>query len=96
MFLEETIGNANLAGSRHGVYFISGAVYERNFESHREKGQVNHCSKFVVVIGSERRKSSTNGSTLDRCICLKNIIESKIFRTDQKSNLFYESDALTS
>ena len=50
--------------------------------------QTNHRSKFVVVIRSKRRKSSTNGSTLPRCIRLKNIIESKIFRTRHNSNLF--------
>ena len=29
----------------------------------------NQCSKFVVVIGSERFKSSANVATSVRCIC---------------------------
>jgi hypothetical protein len=41
------------------------------------------CSKFVVVIGSERFKLEINGSTSVRCNCSRNIVESKIFTTVQ-------------
>jgi hypothetical protein len=33
----------------------------------------NQCSKFVVVIGSKRFKSSTNEATAVRCICLNDM-----------------------
>jgi hypothetical protein len=59
-------------------------------------GERNQCSKFVVVIGSEWFKSSTNGSTPGRCARLNNIVESTIFKTSQDGLLFYESAALTS
>jgi hypothetical protein len=36
-----------------------------------------------------------NGSNPERCICLRNIVKSKIFQTDQKSIWGYESAALT-
>lgn len=49
-----------------------------------DRGQV-HCSEFVVVLGSERIKSGTEGSSTVRCNYLRNIIESEVFRTSQKS-----------
>ncbi len=54
-----------------------------------------HCSRFVVAFGSELFKSRTEQSMPPRCECLRNRVESKIFRTCQKSPLFYESAALT-
>ena len=48
----------------------------------------NHCSKFVVVIGSKRCRTKRNGSNPERCICLTDIVESKIFKTSQNSPLF--------
>jgi len=54
-----------------------------------------HCSKFVVVLGSEPAKSNTDGSSPLRCNSLRNIVESEIFRTRQKSGQVYESAALT-
>ena len=43
------------------------------------------CSKNVVVLCSKRLKSGMNESTAPRCNCLRNIVESKIFRTNQES-----------
>jgi hypothetical protein len=59
-------------------------------------GETNHCSKFVVVIGSERCRTRMNGSNPGRCICLTDVVESEIFKTGQNGPLSYESDALTS
>ena len=53
------------------------------------------CSKFVVVLCSERFNSGANGSRPGRCNCLRNIVKSRIFRTSQKSLQVYESAALT-
>jgi len=60
------------------------------------KFETNHCSKFAVVIGSERVKSRTNGSTRAHRKWLRNIVEYTIFKTSQKSRQCYESAALTS
>ena len=38
-----------------------------------------HCSKFVVVDGSEPIKSSMDGSSDLRCNCFRNIVESESF-----------------
>ena len=59
------------------------------------EGETNHCSKFVVVIGSKPCRTEINGSDPERCICLRNIVKSEIFQTDQKSIWVYESAALT-
>jgi len=56
----------------------------------------SQCSKFVVVVGSERCKTKMNESTPGRCNCLNDIVESRIFKTSQNVPLFYESAALTS
>jgi hypothetical protein len=61
----------------------------------KEGGEPNHCSKFVVVSGSERFRTETNASGPERCNCLKNIVKSAIFRTGQKRIQDYESAALT-
>jgi len=47
----------------------------------------DRCDKNVIVFGSNRFKSSTNGSTLGRCIWLRNIVESRIFRTRQNNHM---------
>jgi len=49
---------------------------------------VGHCSKFVVVIGSGRFKSRTNGSNRNPWKLLKDIVESKIFTTRLNGSLF--------
>jgi len=59
------------------------------------KGNEKQCSKFVVVLGSEPARSGPDGSNPLRCNCLRNIVESEIFRTGQKSVQVYESAALT-
>jgi hypothetical protein len=63
----------------------------------REEGRVvsEHCSKNVVVLGSEPGNSNKDRSRPQRGNCLRNIVESGIFRTDQKSVQVYESAALT-
>jgi hypothetical protein len=61
-----------------------------------EGGEINHCSKFVVVIGSESCRTRMNESNPERCICVSDIVESKIFKTGQNGPLCYESAALTS
>jgi hypothetical protein len=48
-----------------------------------ESGRWIRCSKSVVVLRSETLKLDTNGSIPRRCNCLRNIVESKIFRTGQ-------------
>jgi hypothetical protein len=53
------------------------------------------CSKFVVVMRSERFKSSRKMSTPGRCNYLRNIVVSEIFKTHQNGFLCYESAALT-
>src|ERR1035437_9387861 len=53
----------------------------------------DHCSRFVVVIGSERFKSGTNDSTRGRCNWLRNIVAYTIFITSHKSRQCYESAA---
>lgn len=55
----------------------------------------NWCSKNVVVRGSESVKSSTDGASPLRCKCLRNIVESEIFKSSQKSSQGYESAVLT-
>ena len=54
-----------------------------------------NCSKNVVVLGSELVKSGKDCSKPLGGNCLRNIVESGIFRTGQKSGQVYESAALT-
>jgi hypothetical protein len=67
---------------------------QSHVRSMADANENNQCSKFVVVIGSKRFKSSTNEAV--PCICLNDIVESPIFKTRQNGLLFYESAALTS
>ena len=46
---------------------------------------LRRCDKNVIVFGSNPFKYSTNGSTPGRCIWLRSIVESKIFRTRQNA-----------
>jgi len=50
-----------------------------------EKSLSGKSSKNVVVLRSKQLKSGMNGSTAPRCNRLRNIVESKIFRTNQES-----------
>ena len=72
---------------------VIGMWPESQFGPNSEK---DHCSRFVVVIGSERLKSRTNGSTHVSCKWLRNIVAYTIFKTRQNRPLSYESAALTS
>ena len=67
----------------------------RSVRYSRPKRNEKHCSKFVVVLRSETVKSGPDGSSHLRYNCLRNIVESEIFRTSQKSCQVYESAALT-
>jgi hypothetical protein len=49
------------------------------------------CDKNVIVLRSNRFKSSTNGSTPGRCNWLRSIVKSKIFITRQIIPLFSET-----
>ena len=53
------------------------------------------CSNFAVVRCSERFNSGQNGSNRGHWNLLTDIVESKVFRTQQKCHLFYESAART-
>ena len=76
------------AFSRLSIKRNRGIVTGRGFDlwfARLRNGQ--HCSKFVVVRCSEAVKSGTDDSKPLRCNCLRNIVESKIFRTSQKAGL---------
>jgi hypothetical protein len=75
----------NLLGTVHRNFSrsISRCFYQDTFRSKPVSpiprplngggGERNQCSKFAVVIGSERVKSSTNEATAVRCICLNDM-----------------------
>jgi hypothetical protein len=65
----------------------SGVICEiMNIFTVTEGGATDHCSKFVVVIGSQPCRTKTKESNPKRCNQLRNIEKSEIFTTDQKSD----------
>ena len=64
------------------VYHLHALPDRRPVEGGRGPG-VNHCSKFVVVIGSNWFKTSINESAPPCCKLLKNIVKSQIFNSNQ-------------
>jgi hypothetical protein len=94
MFTLESAEYAGAHGKFTSILMTSEELLE--FDKGSCGNENNQCSKFVVVIGSERCRTKMNESTPGRCIFSNDIVESTIFKTKQNGPLFYESAALTS